>query len=99
MDWAANLLGLSSAFSHASGVGGGVIQVCRIFLIQTSRLYFSSLDISFRLSDRGGCRCSHLVPEEPSGNKSGGLGYLYNYSNTLCGVESSPDIGPSASIH
>ncbi|KIM41616.1 hypothetical protein M413DRAFT_445591 [Hebeloma cylindrosporum] len=26
MDWAANLLGLSSAFSHTSGVGGGVIQ-------------------------------------------------------------------------
>jgi len=28
MDWAANLFGLSSAFSHASGAGGGgVIQV------------------------------------------------------------------------
>lgn len=33
MDWAGDLLGLSSAFSNASGVGGGVLQVCWIVLI------------------------------------------------------------------
>jgi aromatic-L-amino-acid decarboxylase len=32
MDWAGDLLGLSSAFSNASGVGGGVLQVCWIVL-------------------------------------------------------------------
>lgn len=30
MDWAAKLYGLSEDFYNSTGVGGGVIQVCRV---------------------------------------------------------------------
>lgn len=46
MDWAANLLGLSSAFKNSSGIGGGSIQVRRLLNFSCFHATNTRLDYS-----------------------------------------------------